>query len=64
MDTLDSSPCTAAVHAGRPTSERGGAITIEVCDGQASYSAIERNGVGTLEFGGYRRDLVFTGSRP
>ena len=62
--TLDSSPCTAAVHAGRLSFGRGGAITIEVRDGQASYRASERNGVGALEFGPYRRSFVFTGARP
>ena len=56
--TLDSSPCTAAVHAGRLSFERGGAITIEVRDGQASYPASERNGVGAMEFGAYRRSFV------
>ena len=62
--TLDSSPCTAAVHAGRFSFERGGAMTIEVRDGQASYAASERNGVGSLEFGPYRRSFVFANARP
>ena len=57
--TLDSSPCTAAVHAGRLSFERGGVMTIEIRDGQASYSASERNGVGSLAFGPYRRSFTF-----
>jgi hypothetical protein len=34
-------------------------MTIEIRDGQASYSASERNGVGSLAFGPYRRSFTF-----
>lgn len=48
--TDDSSICSAAVHAGRITSEKGGRVTISSAGAQASYSASERNGVSSQAF--------------
>ena len=60
--TADSSICTAAVHAGLITYERGGTVTIELRPGRAVYGASERNGVTTGAFGDYRRSFVFKGA--
>jgi hypothetical protein len=59
--TADSSICTAAVHAGLITYERGGTVTIELRPGRPVYGASERNGVTTGAFGDYRRSFVFKG---
>lgn len=54
--TDDSSICTAAVHAGLITRERGGMVTIEILPGRSSYSGSNRNGVASGNYG------VWTGS--
>ena len=56
--TADSSICTAAVHVGRITLERGGAVTIELRPGQSSYQGTLRNGVKSNEYGTYGRSFV------
>lgn len=45
----DSSICTAAVHAGAITAERGGIVTIEMQPGYRSYVGAERNGVVSMQ---------------
>ena len=57
--TADSSICTAAVHAGLITYERGGTVTIELRPGQPVYGSSERNGVTTGAFGEFGRSFVF-----
>ena len=57
--TADSSICTAGVHAGKITMERGGTVTIEFVGGRTTYGATTRNGVTTLNFGQYPRSYVF-----
>ncbi|MDQ2937968.1 MAG: LCCL domain-containing protein [Acidobacteriota bacterium] len=57
--TADSSICTAAVHAGLITFERGGTVTIELRPGRQIYGASERNGVTTSAYGGFPRTFVF-----
>jgi hypothetical protein len=57
--TDDSSICTAAVHAGLITYERGGTVTIELRPGQPIYGNSERNGVTTSTYGSYGRSFVF-----
>src|ERR1700682_6023383 len=57
--TADSSICTAAVHAGLITYERGGTVTIEIRPGRPLYGNSERNGVTTSPFGAYSRSFVF-----
>jgi hypothetical protein len=44
----DSSICTAAVHAGAITLERGGVVTIEMRPGARTYPGSERNGITTV----------------
>jgi len=51
--TSDSSICTAAVHAGRIAFATGGAITIELRAGRASYTGSARNGVTSSSYGSY-----------
>jgi hypothetical protein len=61
--TADSSICTAAVHAGLISYERGGTVTIELRPGRPIYGNSERNGVATNSYGEYGRSFVFkTGS--
>jgi hypothetical protein len=54
-----SSPCTAAVHAGRITLERGGSITIESRPEQA-FKGSERNGVTSADDYPSRAFVVLT----
>jgi hypothetical protein len=49
--TDDSSVCTAAVHGGLITFQKGGKVVIEMRDGQSSYAASKRNGVTTNKYG-------------
>lgn len=60
--TGDSSICTAAVHAGLISFADGGAVTVEIRPGQASYAASTRNGVESLAYGEWGRSFVFVTS--
>jgi hypothetical protein len=51
--THDSSICTAAVHVGRIDLAGGGAVTIEMMPGQASYPGSTRNGITTSTWGSW-----------
>ncbi|MBL8682244.1 MAG: hypothetical protein JNK05_23960 [Myxococcales bacterium] len=55
--TDDSSVCTAAVHAGLVTFERGGVFTVETAPGRDSYEGTERNGVTTQDFERFERSF-------
>ena len=57
--TTDSSICTAAVHSGLITFERGGTVTIELKKGRNIYGASERNGVTTSAYGSWPLSFVF-----
>ena len=57
--TADSSICTAAVHTGLITVERGGTVTIELRPGRDVYGASQRNGVTTSAYGGFHRSFIF-----
>ncbi|MFL6373951.1 MAG: LCCL domain-containing protein [Pyrinomonadaceae bacterium] len=57
--TADSSVCTAAVHAGKITLEKGGIVTIEFTPGRSTYGATTRNGITTNNFGQYDHSFVF-----
>jgi hypothetical protein len=57
--TADSSVCTAAVHAGLITLERGGRVTIERRPGQAVYGSTLRNGVKTVAYKAWHTSFVF-----
>ena len=56
--TLDSSICTAAVHAGKLASESGGSVTIELRPGESSYKGSTRNGIKTNDYGAYGQSFV------
>lgn len=56
--TLDSSICTAAVHAGKIKLESGGVVTIEMRPGESSYKGSERNGIKTNDYGQYGSSFV------
>jgi LCCL domain-containing protein len=57
--TDDSSICTAAVHAGLITFERGGPVVFEIVDGRQAYPGSERNGVTTSDYGPWSGSFVF-----
>jgi phage baseplate assembly protein gpV len=57
--TGDSSVCTAAVHAGVITLERGGPITVERRGGQKVYGSSTRNGVKTAAYKAWHTSFVF-----
>lgn len=56
--TGDSSICTAAVHAGTITFDRGGVVSVELRPGQSSYKGTTRNGVTSIDYGEYARSFV------
>jgi LCCL domain-containing protein len=56
--TIDSSICSAAVHAGKFTLESGGSVTIELRPGESSYRGSSRNGIKTNDYGPYGRSFV------
>jgi LCCL domain len=56
--TLDSSVCTAAVHAGKIKLETGGPVTIEMRPGESSYKGSTRNGIKTNDFQSYGSSFV------
>ena len=57
--TADSSICTAAVHSGLITYQRGGVVTIEVRPGRPIYGCSEKNGVTTSCYGAYTQSFIF-----
>ncbi|MGH9873552.1 MAG: LCCL domain-containing protein [Pyrinomonadaceae bacterium] len=57
--TADSSICTAGVHSGLISFERGGTVIIELRPGRTIYGTSERNGVTTSPYGSYQRSFVF-----
>ncbi|MFN2576327.1 MAG: LCCL domain-containing protein [Pyrinomonadaceae bacterium] len=56
--TVDSSICSAAVHAGRLDADSGGTVTIELRPGESSYKGTTRNGVKTSDYGKYGQSFV------
>lgn len=56
--TLDSSICTAAVHAGKLQLDSGGLVTIEMRPGESSYRGSTRNGIKTNDYGAYGSSFV------
>ena len=59
--TDDSSICTAAVSAGLITFHAGGTVTIEIRQGQSSYTQSTRNNVTTKGYGSWHGSFVFVG---
>lgn len=57
--TDDSSICTAAVHAGLISRQRGGLVTIEILPGRSSYSGSNRNGVASGNYGVWSGSFEF-----
>ena len=56
--TDDSSVCTAGVHAGVITYERGGRVIVGPRPGQNRYAGSDRNGVRTSDYGQYAGSFV------
>jgi hypothetical protein len=56
--TLDSSICTAAVHAGKISLDRGGPVTVEMRPGESSYKGSLRNGIKTNDYKQYGSSFV------
>jgi hypothetical protein len=56
--TIDSSICTAAVHAGKFALETGGPVTIELRPGESAYKGSTRNGITTSDYGPYGGSFV------
>lgn len=48
--TTDSSICTAALHAGAISADKGGAVKVSVVKSLPSYKGSERNGVTTRDW--------------
>jgi hypothetical protein len=57
--TDDSDIGTAAVHAGLITFAAGGTVTIEIADGQSSYTGSTRNGVTSGDWGEWYGSFIF-----
>jgi hypothetical protein len=60
--TDDSSVCTAAVHARLITLAKGGKVTIQMVDGQASYRGSTRNGIKTNPYPAWGGSFVIVGA--
>ncbi len=56
--TLDSSICTAAVHAGRIKLDSGGPVTIEMRPGEDSYKGSLRNGIKSNDYEKYGSSFI------
>jgi hypothetical protein len=56
--TIDSSICTAAVHAGKFALDTGGSVTIELRPGESAYKGSTRNGITTIDYGPYGNSFV------
>ena len=56
--TIDSSICTAAVHAGIITLEGGGDVTVEIRPGRQLYGSTTRNGIKSSTWGPYDHSFV------
>lgn len=56
--TADSSICTAAVHAGVITLEKGGVVTLEFRPGRMTYGSTVRNGITSNTFGEFAHSFV------
>lgn len=56
--TLDSSICTAAVHAGKIQLESGGVVTIDRKPGESSYHGSTRNGIKSNDYGPYGSSFI------
>lgn len=56
--TLDSSICTAAVHAGIIKLAEGGIVTVEFRPGRLVYGSTVRNGVKSSTYGEYPRSFI------
>jgi hypothetical protein len=57
--TDDSSICSAAVHAGVTTFEKGGPVTVVIGRGQERYTGSARNGVKSEEFAAWPGSFTF-----
>lgn len=58
----DSSICTAAIHAGVIQAASGGAVTVTIAPGQASYAASSANGISTSSWGSWGRSFTVAAS--
>jgi hypothetical protein len=56
--TIDSSICTAAVHAGKIKLETGGPVTIEMRPGESSYEGTLRNGIKSKDYEKYGASFI------
>ena len=62
--TADSSACTAAVHAGAISLERGGEVRVFSAPGRRLYGASTRNGVSSEAYGAYRASFTIGSASP
>jgi hypothetical protein len=62
--TDDSSVCTAAVQMGLITFEEGGSVTIEILEGQDSYTGAEANGVTSKRYASWGGSFEFPDATP
>lgn len=62
--TDDSSVCTAAVHAGVITPDRGGVVTVVIDRGREAYEGTPRNGVDSRSFGKFSGSFTFAQKGP
>lgn len=62
--TDDSSVCSAAVHVGLITFEKGGEVEYEMAPGEPAYDAGVANGVTSTYYGAYEGSFVFPAAPP
>lgn len=62
--TDDSSVCTAAVHVGLITVEKGGDVTIKIAAGKDAYDAGTANGITSSEYAAWPGSFIFPKAPP
>ncbi len=51
--------CTAAVHRGLITTDKGGTVVVEIAPGVNAYKGTTAHGVTTLDYGKYQGSFIF-----
>lgn len=62
--TDDSSICTAAVHVGLITVDKGGTIDYKITAGAASYAGMDGNGITSQGYGAWSGSFIFPKAAP
>jgi len=56
--TVNSPICLSAIHSGVIEAQKGGAVEVEVVEGQKNYGASVKNGIATIPYGPYFASIL------